>query len=279
MTVDEQVAAAFLADHPDEAARVLERANPVDAAAVLASLSPAYAAGVYRIMAPSPAAACAETLPDDVLVAIVDALSLDDAGVAMRGIRASRHEHILSRLGRERRDRLRTVLAWDEHTAGALADPLALALAEDMTVAEAQRQLRAIHQHLLFYLYVVRRDGTLVGVLDIPELMAARPKEALAAVMQQNPVRLDAHADLATVAVHPAWRDLDALPVVDSSGRLVGAIRHKSVRRMSWARGRPLVETLMGLSEVYWAGLSGMLATLNPQGTSRDRPVTPNGEG
>ena len=101
-------------------------------------------------------------------------------------------------------------------------------------------------------------------MLAIPELMAARPKEALAAVMRRDLVRLDGRADLATVAVHPAWRDFDALPVVDAAGRLLGAIRHKTIRQMTFGDGRPMMATLVGLSELYWAGLSGMLASLAP---------------
>ncbi len=51
--------------------------------------------------------------------------------------------------------------------------------------------------------------------------------------------------------------------MVDGSGRLVGAIRHKVVRRLEAelglrARSESVLATLVGLSELYWAGLSGM---------------------
>jgi len=264
MTVDREVAIAFLTGHPDEAAHILERANPDDAAELLCGMAPAEAGEVFRILAPSPATACAAVMPDDALAAIIGTLDLDDAGVAMRGIATDRHPAILERIDEQRRDQLRAVLAWGEHTAGALADPLVLAVAEDLTVADAQRQLRGSRQHLFFYVYVVQRDGRLVGVMAIPELMAARPRSNLSSVMTESPVHLDANVDVAVVATHPAWRDFDALPVVDASGRLVGAIRHKTIRRMGAARGRPLVETIVGLSEAYWVGLSGMLASLTP---------------
>jgi CBS-domain-containing membrane protein len=106
----------------------------------------------------------------------------------------------------------------------------------------------------------------------MPELMAARPKEMLSAVMRRDLVSVDAHLDVATLAVHPAWRDLDALPVVDSAGRLIGAIRHKTIRRTSGHNPRLMVTTIVGLSELYWAGLSGMLATLTP-GANRPAEV------
>lgn len=269
MTADEQVATAFLTDHPDDAARIIERLNPSDAAAILSGLKAGVAANVFRVMGPAPAAACTATMDDATVASLIDELPLDDASIAMRAIDEARHPAILDRMEAERREQLHRALAWQDQTAGAMADPLVLALTDDLTVADAQKQLRDPRQHLFYYVYVVARDSTLVGVVAIPELMAARPRANLRDVMLENPVRLDASADLATVAMHPAWRDYDALPVVDREGRLVGAIRHKAIRRIGWAPGVPLTETLVRLSEAYWAGLSGMLHTLTPQRGSR----------
>ncbi len=262
MNAVDQVATAFAAAHPEDAARLLERADPVEASALLASLPAPVAAEAYGALGPSPAAACAAALPDEVLAAMIEAMPLDGAGAALRCVEPSRRALVLALLGGERRDQLRAVLAYPGNTAGALADPLVLALPDDMTVAVAQRQLRGSRRHLFYYLYVVTRDRTLVGALAIPELMAARPKETLANVMTRDLVRLDAHTDLDTVAVHPAWQHYDALPVADAAGRLLGAIRHKTIRRMNRTQGRPMVATIVGLSEAYWAGIAGVLASL-----------------
>lgn len=268
MNAEERVATAFLGDHPDDAARILERVNPADAASLLGELPVDHAAAVFRVLGPVPASACAAAMPDESLASILDVLPLDDASIALRGVQDERHDSLLGRLGNERRAQLQRILAWRDDTAGALADPMVLALTDDLSVGEAQRQLRGSRQHLFYYVYVVDRAGLLVGVLAIPELMAARPKAVLRDVMKENPVRLVADADFATVAVHPAWRDLDALPVVDGEGHLVGAIRHKAVRRIGWSPGRPFTETLVRLSEVYWAGMSGLLASLTPRTTA-----------
>jgi magnesium transporter len=264
MTVDERLALGFVARHPEDAARVLERADAADAAAVLESVPPDVAAPVYRALNPSSAATCAAALREDALVAIVEALPLDAASAALRRVERDRRERVLERLTETRRRHLASLLAYPEHTAGALADPLVLALTEDITVAEAQKQLRGGEQHLFYYVYVVARDRRLVGVLAMPELMAAKPRALLSAVMRRGLVTLDAGVDLPTVAKHPAWSDLDALPVVDSAGTLVGAIRHKAIRQLAVAERRPITETIVNLSELYWVGLAGMLATLAP---------------
>jgi magnesium transporter len=268
VTAEERLAIAFITEHPDEAARLLERVDASDAAAVMASVPAPVGADVMRTLAPSSAAACAAALGDAQLAAIVDHLALDDAAAILRTLDASRRQALLAHVAEDRREPLRVLLSFPENTAGAVADPLALALPEDITVADAQKQMRGSDQHLFYYLYVVRRDRTLVGALALPELMAARPKDTLGAVMRTDLVRLDANLDLATVVAHPAWRDLDAMPVVDTAGRLVGAIRHKTMRQLSGPRVRPMSATIAGLSELYWVGMSGMIASLAPQAIS-----------
>ncbi|MGH7581111.1 MAG: CBS domain-containing protein, partial [Gemmatimonadales bacterium] len=181
----------------------------------------------------------------------------------MHRLEPGRRDAVLTRLPAAVEAPLRRLLAYGPYTAGALADPLVLALPEDLTVTEAQNRLRGRRGHLFYYLYVVGRDQRLAGVLDLAELMAARPKDTLAAAMRRDPIRLETDTAFANLAAHPAWQELDALPVVDSEGRLVGAIRHMAVRRLEAelglrARSESVLATLVGLSELYWAGLAGM---------------------
>lgn len=264
MSAEERLALALVAEHPEDAARLMELASPADAAALLRRIPPPMAAEIFRTMGPSAAAACAAEIDDDHLAAIVGAMPLDAASTILRRAGPTRRDSILAVLDEERGTRLRVLLSFAENTAGAVADPDVVALAADTTAEQARGQLREVPGHLLTYLYIVTRDRTLVGALNIRELMAAAPKQTLAAVMHGEPVRLDANTDIATVAAHPAWRDFDALPVVDSAGRLVGAIRHRTIRRMGSENEHAVVATIVGLSELYWTGLSGMLASLAP---------------
>lgn len=263
MRPDERLALRFLEAHPDGAARLLERAAPGEAAALLADVPDRVAADVLRQMAPTALAGCAAALPVELLAAMVAELPIDAAVAVMHRVEAERREAVLTRLSASAEVSLRRLLAYGPYTAGALADPLALAVPEDLTVAEAQARLRGRGGHVLYYLYVVDRDHRLVGVLDIPELMGARPKDRLAAAMRREPIRLEVDTGFATLAAHPAWQQLDVLPVVDREGRLVGAIRHMAVRRLEAelglrARSESMLATLVGLSELYWAGLATM---------------------
>jgi hypothetical protein len=50
--------------------------------------------------------------------------------------------------------------------------------------------------------------------------------------MHRRVVRVPAFTPLAELMVHPAWRNLDAIPVVDGSGVLVGVLQHRVLRRL-----------------------------------------------
>lgn len=264
MSAEERLALALVADHPEDAARLMERTSPADTATLLGRIPPPMAAEIFRTLAPSVAAACAAELNEDQLAAIIGVLPLDVASMILRRSEPARRESVLALVEEERAARLHALVAFPENTAGAAADPEVVALAADTTAEDARLQLREVPGHLLNYLYIVTRDRVLVGALNIRELMAAAPKQTLTTVMHGDPVRLDAGTDIATVSAHPAWRDFDALPVVDSAGRLVGAIRHKTIRRMTAETTHQVVATIVGLSELYWTGLSGMLASLAP---------------
>lgn len=271
MSATERVALAFLRDHPEDAAKLLERASPADVAAVLASVPADDGAEVLRSLGPTAAHDSAAALSDDALTVIIEKLPLDAAGSVLRRMGVDRRAVLLAALDQERRERLDAALTFPDNSAGSLADPVVLALPDDITVGDAQKAVRTAHPTTPD-VYVVTRERVLVGVLSIQDLMAARPKEPLQAVMLPNPVRLDAGADLATVAVHPAWREFDALPVVDGAGRLVGGIQHRAVRRLNPDRGGPMIAALVGLSELYWASLSGIIASFSPP-----KPATTGG--
>lgn len=271
MSADERLALAFLAGHPEEAARVVEQADASDAATVLSELEPAIAAEVFSAIGPTPGSACTAALQDETFAAIVAELPLTTAAVAVRRLDAARYEPVLALLDEERRTQLRRILSYPENSAGALADPLVLALADDIAVADAQRRLRGSRRHLYYYVYVLSRDGVLVGALTVAELMAAPLKDSVSTLMRREVVRLDAHTDLTTIAAHPGWRDFDALPVVDGHGHFVGAIRHRTVRQLTSERGRPVMDTIVELSELYWVGLAGMIRSLAPDRLQRPR--------
>ena len=119
-------------------------------------------------------------------------------------------------------------------------------------------------RELLYYIYVVDRARRLVGVLDIPELMLARPRGPVSAAMHRDVERLSAWTPVALVREHAGWHRFHALPVVDEGDRLLGAIRYQTLRRLEReAADRmpdPSLLTARALGELFQLGTTGLAA-------------------
>ena len=264
MTAEEQLARAFVAGHPARAALALEQMGIAPAAAALEAIEPAAAATVVREMPPTHAAECLAALPPDEAAAVVAHMPMDDAAPVVRAMRADVRSALMAALPEQTGVPLATLLQFPVGTAGALMDPSIFQLPEDVIVADARTRLRGAARELLYYLYVVDRDHRLVGVLDIPELMLARTRDPVAAAMHRKVDRLGAWMPAALVLEHPGWHRYHAMPVVDESDRLLGAIRYQTLRKIerdAADRGpNPTLLTARALGELFHVGTTGLVA-------------------
>ena len=264
MTAEEHLARAFIASHPARAALALEQMGAAQAAAALRSIDAAAAATVVREMPPTHAAECLSALPPDEAAGIVTHMPMDDAAPVARAMRTEARAPLLAALPEQTGGPLSKLLQFPVGTAGALMDPSIFQLPEDVIVADARTRLRGAARELLYYLYVVDREHRLVGVLDIPELMLARTRDPVAVAMHRNVDRLGAWMPAALVLEHPGWHRYHAMPVVDESDRLLGAIRYQTLRRIerdAADRGpNPTLLTARALGELFHVGTTGLVA-------------------
>lgn len=283
MTAADRLAHAFLASHPARAAMALERLPVDQAAAVLRAMPVRAVAPALGAMTPPQAAACLALLVPDEAAAILEAIAADDAAGILRAAEGDGRDRLLAALPAERRDPIARVLRYPEGTAGAVMDPGILHLPEEILVADARTRLRRHARELLYYLYVVDRGHRLVGVLDIRELMLARPRDRVSSAMHRDVDRLQAWMPVALVREHGGWQSYHAMPVVDEEDRLLGAIRYQVLRRLEReAGGRgpdPALLTARALGELFHLGTTGLVAgvaataTAAPD-TAPDAPVT-----
>ncbi len=264
MIAEEHLARAFLESHPSRAAMTLERMPPARAAAVLGVVPAESAAAVMREMTPPFAGGCLLLLAAQNGAAILTAMPIDDVAGIVRAVDPGQRERMLAGLAPGTREPLERVLPYPAGTAGSVMDPSIFQLPEDVIVADARERLRRAARDLLYYLYVIDRQHRLVGVLDIPELMLARPRDPVSASMHRNVNRLSAWMPVSLVMEHPGWHSYHAMPVVDEEDRLLGAIRYQTLRRLEReATGRdpnPAMLTARALGELFQLGTTGMVA-------------------
>ncbi|MBA3949432.1 MAG: magnesium transporter, partial [Acidobacteria bacterium] len=205
MTLQQDLARAFLEEHPREAAVALERMS-ADARLDILRMAPGEAAAALgEMVAPVAADTLTRLTPAEAAPAL-DRLDLDVALGLLRRMPNDAANALIAALPEKKQTPLQRALHYPEATAGALMDPMVLALPDDITVAEARLRLRREARGLLYYLFTVDRDGVLVGVLDIAELMRAKSRDAIRAVMHTPVEHVPAWTPAAAVRAHPGWR-------------------------------------------------------------------------
>lgn len=256
---------AFLARHPDDAARVIEAFGERDAARVLGRVTVAAAAEAMARIAPHDAGRLLTELGVERAAAILDHLEIQDAAAILRTLQPSEQSPLLAALGADEAQPISLLLMYPEGTAGAYMDPRVLSIPADITVDQAQQRVRVRHERSLYYLYVVDRDKELLGVVNLRELFVAPKNTAIAAIMRRSVARVSASARRNAIVMHPRWRELHTLPVVDDAGRFIGAIRYRTFRRLETESARegkrkhPLT-VAASLTNLYALGVHSILS-------------------
>jgi magnesium transporter len=196
--------------------------------------------------------------------ALIRALPVDQAAALLRRAAPATVARLMQNGADDAARRaLRRLLESEPNSAGALMDPLVLALPETIDVAAALERIRLEPEHAMYYIYVVDADGHLTGVVNVRGLMLSESDAPLRSIMRPKPDAIPAQAGREAIAGHPAWQRVHALPVVDRNGLLLGAIRYEIVRRLevelglSTRVGRDRA-TAVALAELYALGLSGI---------------------
>ncbi len=263
MNLERQLLTQFATDYPAEVACDLAAMSSQEAALVLGDLAPAVAAGLLHYLPSLSAAFALEQLCTEEAAAILIAVRPDIAAPILRTTPSKRRTAVVNHFPSRLQATISSLLIYAEDTAGALMDPEVLTALDQEPVSQMLERLQRNPEHALYYLYVVADNQRLVGVVNMRELMGARPDVSIASVCTRNVASIAASATWQTVVGHPAWGSVHALPVVDQAGRFVGVIRYETARDLERRRAGDALtdhsqQTAAALGEVFGLGLRGM---------------------
>lgn len=271
MTIAEQLCEAFVAQHPVEAVRALETLPEKELARFLSKLTPEVAARAIERMTPPVAAACLGSMTPGIAAIIAAAMALELRVAALRQMAQRQRMSIIERLEGIVAEQSRRLLELGEGTIGDLMEPASLILSDDISAHEARSRVRSTTAQVDDPIFVVDRSQRLVGALGMHVLLKARRDDKVSSLVHREVPRLSAADSRELLFTSPLWYEFDVLAVVDSDDVLLGILPHHVLHRARQAAsaepaGKGAVDTMLALGELYWLGLSGVMAGMSKVG-------------
>ncbi|HLR79408.1 MAG TPA: magnesium transporter [Bacillota bacterium] len=187
---------------PEEVADLMEHINLKDVEPFFTEMDPRFASMVFAMMATDDAVDILNMMDQEKVASFLTLMDERDA----RGIK--------------------TLLHYEEKTAGSIMTTEMVALYKTQTVRQTMKQLKeeAPDAETIYYLYVIDENKRLVGVLSLRDLIVADENTLIGEIMSENVMSVSVGKNQIEVAQMMRDYDFLAAPVVDFQHHLIGII-------------------------------------------------------
>jgi len=156
----------------------------------------------------------------------------DDAADLLGMLDPQKASEALEELSEEERKELRRLLKYGDETAGGIMQTEVVRVPADATVAQAIaaiKRLKDADVGVIHEVFVVDKDGRLVGTVSPTDLIFAKSNTLVRVAADSDPVSVRPGLDQEEIARIARDNDLATIPVVDRKGRLIGQILHDDI--------------------------------------------------
>ena len=216
----------------------LNNLSPPDIAHQLETAPPKFRRILWELVDPEISGEVLQELSDEIqlefldemdsaeVASLTEGLDVDDIVDILQQLPDRVIPEVLQAMSIQDRQRVESVLTYDEDTAGGLMDTEVITVRPDITVDVVLRYLRRFEEipEITDNLFVVNRDDTFVGNLPIGLLLTSAPTTRVREVMNTEVRAIP--VDLIDTKVSQLFKrhDLVSAPVIDDQKRLVGRI-------------------------------------------------------
>ncbi len=193
---------------------------------VFGYLSTRKAAAVLTLISDLSRQQLLRSLSEAKLEEILATLESDDATDLLGDLPHERVERVLRAIPKRLSEELRSLLRYDEESAGGIMQKEFVAVDASATVRQAIETLRrrAAEVENFHKVFVIDRDQKLLGSVSLSRLILAAPTDRLADLMETDILAVPEGMDQEEVAALFRRYDEITLPVVDANSRLIGRI-------------------------------------------------------
>ncbi|HVR61343.1 MAG TPA: magnesium transporter [Polyangia bacterium] len=220
--------AAELADelHASDLAELIVDLDDQQAALMLAALPVPQAAATLDVMDHGRRQQIFSLLDRALAAHIADAMSADERADLFQALPDDLRADLLSRMPKDASKDVRELIRYPETSAGGLMTTDFVALDPNITVERAIDEVRrtAAEKETIYEAYAVDPNDTLLGAVSLRDLVLARAGQPISAIMNADVISVPPDMDQEDVARLFEHYNMLALPVVDSTRKLLGIV-------------------------------------------------------
>ena len=216
----------------------LNNLSPPDVAHQLETAPPKFRRILWELVDPEISGEVIHELSDEIklefldemdsveVASLTEGLDVDDIVDILQQLPDRVISEVLQAMSTQDRQRVESVLTYDEDTAGGLMDTEVITVRPDITVDVVLRYLRRFDEipEITDNLFVVNRDDKFVGNLPLGMLLTSSPTTRVREVMNTEVRGIHVQLTDSEVAQLFQRHDLVSAPVVDDENRLLGRI-------------------------------------------------------
>ncbi|HXI55643.1 MAG TPA: magnesium transporter [Polyangia bacterium] len=219
---------AVLADelHASDLAELIEQLADQQALLMLAALPVRQAAATLDVMEHARRQQIFPQLDKNLAAQIADAMSADERADLFQALPDDLRTDLLGRMPKDASKDVRELIRYPESSAGGLMTTDFVALDPQITVERAIDEVRrtAAEKETIYEAYAVDPNDTLLGAVSLRDLVLARAGQPISAVMNPDVISVPPEMDQEEVARLFEHYNMLALPVVDSTRKLLGIV-------------------------------------------------------
>jgi magnesium transporter len=212
--------------HPADLAEIISDLNRRQSGDLLESLDLKTLADTLEEVEPEFQASLVEGMPDEKVADVLEEMSPDEAADLLAELPKDRSEDLLEMMEDEEAKDVRKLLAYPEDSAGGIMTTDYVSILPNLTAAQAIESLREnpTDAENITYVYVVDKNGHLLGVFSLSDLIMAKPMTPVSDFMHTRVVSVNLTDSQDEVAQVVAKYNLLAVPVVDDQNCLQGIV-------------------------------------------------------
>jgi len=212
--------------HPADIAEIVDRLNINEGVTLFNALDEESAADALKETSEERQISLVGRMDAERAADILEEMSPDHAADLLGDLPADKAEEILELMEPEESEDVRELLGFPEDTAGGIMTTEFVAVNEESTAQQAIDEIRKVAKDVetIYYVYVISKDDSLVGVASLREVLLAPPEQKLSEFMHKRLITADVMEDQHEVAKKIAKYNFLALPVVEHDKKMKGIV-------------------------------------------------------